>query len=68
MAPCLKGWYASLVPDPYCSNKNWPKDNRALQAHPDDKFVYTKNNEFYTDNDFTLTSRLAGSYFHYNST
>lgn len=46
MAPCLKGWYASLVPDPYCSNKNWPKDNRVLQAHPDEKFIYTKNTEF----------------------
>ena len=68
MAPCLKGWEASLVPDPTAWIRKWLKDNGVLQAHTDEQFVYTKSTDFLIDNDFTLTSYLAGRYTHYNST
>lgn len=47
MAPCLKGWEASLVPDPTAWIRKWLKDNGVLQAHTDEQFVYTKSTDFF---------------------
>ena len=46
MALCLKGWQASLVPDPTAYIRKIMKDNRILQAQLDKKFVNTNGTDF----------------------